>query len=260
MRYASHFPDMKSCHRLSGCQARILLHSDNVSLLAMAVRWAVVVILSQTASPLLLNVRLPTELRGVSCIQDLPVTRMGPTSGFLEPLALQQQAEELFELLLKLLRKAVNAVTSYNDGRIKAQLIAAVGAVARQRPSMLPGCLDVFKTLLKEVKEVLGAQHDEVQKLVAAETQLLIASGLTTEWSADLLEICELTGQSGSLEELSTQAKYKQISMITEDVDGTSRGNKRARKAESSKHVQVLVGLAEHSLARMSIVYASGLA
>ena len=217
-------------------QARILLHSDNVSLLAMATRWAVVVILSQTASPLLLNVRLPAELRGISCIQDLPTTRMGMhSSSLLEPLSLQQQAEELFELLLKLLRQAV---ASYNDGgRTKApQLIGAVGAVARQRPSMLPACLDVFKAILL-VKDALGAQvHGEIQKLVAAEIQLFVASGLTTEWSADLLDLCERTAQSGSFEELSTQAKYKQISMVTDDLDVASRATKRAKRTESSKH------------------------
>ncbi|CAE7246999.1 SYMPK [Symbiodinium microadriaticum] len=218
-------------------KARILLHSDNVSLLAMATRWAVVVILSQTASPLLLNVRLPAELRGISCIQDLPTARMGMhSSSLLEPLSLQQQAEELFELLLKLLRQAV---ASYNDGgRTKApQLIGAVGAVARQRPSMLPACLDVFKAILL-VKDALGAQvHGEIQKLVAAEIQLFVASGLTTEWSADLLDLCERTAQSGSFEELSTQAKYKQISMVTDDLEVASRATKRARRTESSKHV-----------------------
>jgi len=218
-------------------KARILLHSDNVSLLAMATRWAVVVILSQTASPLLLNVRLPAELRGISCIQDLPTTRMGmPSSSLLEPLSLQQQAEELFELLLKLLRQAVAA---YNDGgRAKApQLIGAVGAVARQRPSMLPACLDVFRAILP-VKDALGAQvHGEIQKLVAAEIQLFVASGLTAEWSADLLDLCDRTAQSGSLEELSTQAKYKQISTVTDDLDVASRAPKRARRTESSKHV-----------------------
>ncbi|CAE7301416.1 SYMPK [Symbiodinium sp. CCMP2456] len=218
-------------------KARILLHSDNASLLAMATRWAVVVILSQTASPLLLNVRLPAELRGISCIQDLPSTRMGMhSSSLLEPVSLQQQAEELFELLLKLLRQAV---ASYNDGgRAKApQLIGAVGAVARQRPSMLPACLDVFKAILL-VKDALGAQvHGEIQKLVAAEIQLFVASGLTAEWSADLLDLFDRTAQSGSLEELSTRAKYKQISMVTDDLDVASRATKRARRTESSKHV-----------------------
>ena len=223
------------------CQARILLHSDSTSLLGMAVRWAVAVILSQTASPLLLNVRLPAELRGVSCIQDLPATRTGMPTAFVEPVALQQQAAELYELLLKLLRQAT---ASYSDGgRAKApQLISAVGAVARQRPGMLPACLGMFKTLLQP-KEVLWAQaYDEIQKLIAMETQLLIASGLTTEWTAELLEICDLAGQSGSLEELLTCAKYKQVSAVTDDVDGTSRGNKRARR-DLSKHAEALASL-----------------
>ena len=167
------------------------------------------------------------------------MTRLGASTSFLEPTALQQQAEDLFQLLLKLLRQAV---TSYSEGgRAKApQLISAVGAVARQRPSMLPACLGMFKSLLQP-KEVLGAQtFDEIQRLVAAETQLFIASGLTKEWSAELLELYDLAGQSGSLEEVSTQAKYKQISAVTEDVDGTSRGNKRARRSDPSKHAQAL--------------------
>lgn len=133
------------------------MYSDHPVLLAAASRWAQMVILSQTPAPLLWHVqRVPMELRGVSCIQDLPshVTR---GSAFIDTVVLQQQAEQLYELLLQLLQQSISG---YNDaGKAKAPfLMRVLGSVARQRPAMLAPAVDIFKKILQQRKDVLGDQ------------------------------------------------------------------------------------------------------
>lgn len=148
-------------------KARILLYCDDPVLLAAAARWAQVVILSQTPAPLLLRARVPSELRGVSCVQDLPLHRGSATAFTFDSSALQQQAEQLFELLLQLLQQSISG---YNDGgnkhRAKAPfLIGVIGSVGRQRPAMLPAALDIFKKILEQPKQILGEQSfEEVRK------------------------------------------------------------------------------------------------
>ena len=219
-------------------QARILLYCDDPVLLAAAARWAQVVILSQTPAPLLLRARVPAELRGVSCVQDLPLHRGSATAFTFDSSALQQQAEQLFELLLQLLQQSISG---YNDGgnkhRAKAPfLIGVIGSVGRQRPAMLPAALDIFKKILEQPKQILGEQSfEEVRKLVCDEIQLLLASGLTAEWHPELMELLVVAlPRKGSLEDLATQSKYKQICNAADhEGDGLmARPKKRARKGD----------------------------
>lgn len=223
-------------------KARILLYCDDPVLLAAAARWAQVVILSQTPAPLLLRARVPAELRGVSCVQDLPLHRGSATAFTFDSSALQQQAEQLFELLLQLLQQSISG---YNDGgnkhRAKAPfLIGVIGSVGRQRPAMLPAALDIFKKILEQPKQILGEQSfEEVRKLVCDEIQLLLASGLTAEWHPELMELLVVAlPRKGSLEDLATQSKYKQICNAADhEGDGLmARPKKRARKGDP-KHV-----------------------
>ena len=216
-------------------QARILLYSDDPVLLGAAARWAKVVILSQTPAPVLLRARVPPELRGVSCIQDLS----GRSTAF-DSSVLQQQAEQLFELLVQLLQQST---FGYNDAKVHKTktpfLMEVVGSVARQRPAMLPAAFDMFKKTLEQPREALGESLEEVQKLVCNEVQLLLASGLTSEWHPELMELLALAlPRKGSLEDLATQSKYKQICNAAEyEGDGlVARAKKRARKGDP-KHV-----------------------
>ncbi|CAK8998153.1 unnamed protein product [Durusdinium trenchii] len=214
-------------------KARVLLYSDHPVLLAAASGWAQMVILSQTPAPLLWHVqRVPMELRGVSCIQDLPshVTR---GSAFIDTVVLQQQAEQLYELLLQLLQQSISG---YNDaGKAKAPfLMRVLGSVARQRPAMLAPAVDIFKKILQQRKDVLGDQSfAEVQNLVTEEVQVLLASQLTSEWHLELMELLDSLQRKGSLEDLTTQAKIKQICSVEgPEAADSARAQKRARKAE----------------------------
>lgn len=219
-------------------KARILLYSDEPVLLAAAARWAKTVILSQTPAPVLLRARVPPELRGVSCIQDLSFHGRCTADSS----ALQQQAEQLFELLLQLLQQST---FGYNDSKVHKTktpfLMGVVGSVARQRPAMLPAAFDMFKKILEQPKEALGDEgFEEVQKLVCNEVQLLLASGLTSEWHPELTELLAVAlPRKGSLEDLATQSKYKQICNAGEregrEGDESTRAKKRARK--DPKHV-----------------------
>ena len=219
-------------------KARILLYSDEPALVAAAARWAKTVILSQTPAPVLLRARVPPELRGVSCIQDLSFHGRCTADSS----ALQQQAEQLFELLLQLLQQST---FGYNDSKVHKTktpfLMGVVGSVARQRPAMLPAAYDIFKKILEQPKEALGDEgFEEVQKLVCNEVQLLLASGLTSEWHPELTELLAVAlPRKGSLEDLATQSKYKQICNAGEregrEGDEPTRAKKRARK--DPKHV-----------------------
>ncbi|CAJ1437691.1 unnamed protein product [Effrenium voratum] len=238
--------DASECQRLAEQlrrlqeKARILLYSDDSILVATATRWAQVVIVSQTASPVLLHARVPAKLRGVSCIQDLPLqnlqNRLGAAAVTLDPTSLQQQAEQFFELLLQLLQQAI---TGFDAGKAKIPpLLSAVGSVARQRPAMLASAFDIFKKILQQ-RDALGDGWEEVRQLVTDEVQLLLASGLTSEWHPELTELLVSSlPRKGSLEDLATQAKYKQICAAADrEGDGPlARAKKRARKADP-KHV-----------------------
>lgn len=215
-------------------EARILLYSDDPILLEAAARWAKAVILSQTPAPVLLSARVPPELRGITCIQDLPHGRSP-----LDASALQQQAEQLFELILQLLQQTASGFAA-KVHKIKTPiLLGVVGSIARQRPAMLPLAFGIFKKILEQPRATLG-ESLEVQKFVCDEVQLLLASGLTSEWHPELMELLAVAlPRKGSLEDLATQSKYKQIcNAIEHESDGSvARAKKRARKGDP-KHVR----------------------
>ena len=158
----------------------------------------------------------------------------------LDPTSLQQQAEQFFELLLQLLQQAI---TGFDAGKAKIPpLLSAVGSVARQRPAMLASAVDIFKKILQQ-RDALGDGWEEVRQLVTDEVQLLLASGLTSEWHPELTELLVSSlPRKGSLEDLATQAKYKQICAAADrEGDGPlARAKKRARKADP-KHVGSLL-------------------
>lgn len=190
-------------------KARILLHSDNSVLAASASKWATVVILSQTPAPLLLHPRIPSELRGVTCLQDALEQKNFDPSG------LQEQAEQLFEALLQLLQT-----------KAAPHLITAIASIARQRPAMFASAFHSFTKVLEE--------GDEMQHLVAEEVQVLLASGLTSEWHPEIMQLKEKCRGKLTLEDFTTQSKIKQICRAADrDGDGPSaRPKKRARKVE----------------------------
>lgn len=234
-------------------KARSLLESGSFVLQA-ATAWAEAVILAQSPSPLLLRARVPPELRGVGCLQDLTgaavqgrqtaAGSLGPV-GNLDVGALQQQAESLFETLRQLLQQAVSGYG--DDGRARLPiLLSSICSVARQRPAQMPAALETCKTLLWGIpQEALGvapfAQH-ELHGLVKEQIQELLASSLTAEWHAELSALLRSRPlrEKGSLEDLTTKAKYKQICAVADrEGDGplAPRAKKKARKAEPPKHV-----------------------
>ena len=196
-------------------KARILLHSDNSSLAASASKWATVVILSQTPAPLLLHPRIPLELRGVTCLQDLEQKNFDPSG-------LQEQAEQLFEVLLQLLQAKGAAGAA-------PHLISAIASIARQRPAMFASAFHSFTKVLEG-----SDTSDEMQHLVAEEVHLWLASGLTSEWHPEIMQLKEKLRAKLTLEDLQTQSKIKQICRAADrDGDGPSaRPKKRARKVE----------------------------
>ncbi|CAE8587951.1 unnamed protein product [Polarella glacialis] len=237
-------------------KVRAILETAGPALLSAGVHWAQVLVLAQTPSPLLLRARVPPELRGVSCLQDLLASRAeGPQGGrqagavpigaaasgaaagiaTLDPAALVTQAEGLFDLLCRLLQQAGS---SGGDARLQV-LLRCAGSIARQRPSLLPAAIEVFRSLLLQPSKE-GSGMDKVHDLVKEQLQLLLASGLTSEWQAELVSLLQSSGRLGSLEDLVTQAKYRQIcAMADKEGDGPAcpRPKKKARKIEPARHV-----------------------
>eukprot|EP00933_Yihiella_yeosuensis_P045764 TRINITY_DN41188_c0_g1_i1.p1 TRINITY_DN41188_c0_g1~~TRINITY_DN41188_c0_g1_i1.p1 ORF type:complete len:1267 (+),score=311.19 TRINITY_DN41188_c0_g1_i1:129-3929(+) len=236
---------------------RAQLETSSGELLAASTQWAQVLILAQTPSPLILRARVPLELRGIGCLEDLagasPQTARQPGSvmaaagaaaaSALDLSALQQQAESMFELLCRMLEQMASGYDATGSGSTSRlqlhSLLSCVGSVARQRPILLPSALAIFKKFLLQ-QPPAGATANDLRDLVREQIQLMLASTLTCEWHAELAALLKTSGQVGSLEDLVTQAKYKQICAVADqEGDGplAPRAKKRARKSEPPKHV-----------------------
>merc|ERR1719361_2429237 len=109
----------------------------------LATRWAKGFILAQTPSPLPTRIRVPSELRGVSCLQDLP----DKTTHFLDANTLRDKAQDLFRMLIGLLQKPQNG--SWNRIHFST-LLRCSSAIARQRPLLLGSVIEAWSQLLGE--------------------------------------------------------------------------------------------------------------
>merc|ERR1719162_490308 len=120
-------------------------------LFQLATRWAKVAILAQTPSPVLQRVRVPPELRGVSCLQDFPEK----IAYHLDLNSIRQQAEDLFYLLCNVTEHPPQTCNGKWQRSQIAALLHCLASVSRQRPIFMRSALDVWRRLLQEASAVL---------------------------------------------------------------------------------------------------------
>eukprot|EP00929_Paragymnodinium_shiwhaense_P096994 TRINITY_DN58761_c0_g1_i1.p1 TRINITY_DN58761_c0_g1~~TRINITY_DN58761_c0_g1_i1.p1 ORF type:complete len:1236 (-),score=362.70 TRINITY_DN58761_c0_g1_i1:102-3809(-) len=203
------------------------------ALFRQVVRWVRVCVLTQTPSTLLVRIRIPTELRGASCLQDFP-----SRAGLLLNLdGLRRHGEELFDWLCKLILEPAKGLWS----RLHiAALIRCAASIGRQRPSLLRRFVEVLRPLLKNtaaedadgVLPVAQADAPFLGQLLWEEVQRLLASSVALEWHSELLELLGASGDvCGLLEEVSTQAKYQQIRTAAEKRPLTDAKDSLAKRA-----------------------------
>lgn len=221
----------------------------------LATRWAKAFILAQTPSPLPTRIRVPSDLRGVCCLQDLPEK----TTRWLDPNTLRDKAQDLFRMLIGLLQKPPNG--SWNHMHFSS-LLCCSSAIARQRPSLLGSVIEAWSQLLGEAAKAAATAAEapaaktaatsppqppvgnnvdlqETRQLLDSEIQCLLTSSLTTEHHVKLVELLRLVGVAGPLEDLTTQAKYQQICEATERHAAELNGEPKAKRPRKTrtKHV-----------------------
>mmetsp|Transcript_125854 Transcript_125854/g.245532 ORF Transcript_125854/g.245532 Transcript_125854/m.245532 type:complete len:1228 (+) Transcript_125854:99-3782(+) len=219
----------------------------------LATRWAKAFILAQTPSPLPTRIRVPSELRGVSCLQDLP----DKTTRWLDPNMLRDKAQDLLRMLISLLQKPPNG--SWSRMHLSS-LLRCSSAVARQRPLLLGAVIEAWSQLLGEAARAAataapaakaaaasppkpsGGNHvdlAETKQLLDSEIQYLLTSSLTVEHHVKLVELLRLVGVAGPLEDLTTQAKYQQICEAMEQYAAELNGEPKAKRARKTKAKRV---------------------
>lgn len=240
--------------KLSGAIVALLLGGcpEQPSLFQLAARWAKVSILAQTPSPLAIRVRVPPELRGVGCLEDFPEK----ATYHLDLGKVHQQADERLAMLCKLLETPPDGMgKAWPRGHARA-LLSALGAAARQRPAMLRQVLDSWcRTLVKAEASPTEAGNgasngqaksasttSELRELVWDEVLRLMASNLTAERRAEMADLLRSAGLAGCLEDLATQAKYRQLCSAAERW-GTL-GEPKAKRRRTTLARRLWVGAA----------------
>eukprot|EP00928_Gymnodinium_smaydae_P099430 TRINITY_DN947_c0_g2_i1.p1 TRINITY_DN947_c0_g2~~TRINITY_DN947_c0_g2_i1.p1 ORF type:complete len:1251 (+),score=242.59 TRINITY_DN947_c0_g2_i1:86-3754(+) len=206
-------------------------------LFRQVIRFLRIVVLVQTPSPLVLRVRVPTDLRGASCLQDLPAL----PGTYLDLDGLHRQATELFQQLCRWLDDPPQGRWPRKH---VAALLQAVTSICRQRPDLFQPLLDLLRRLLRSSSAVLERKQQEalpvapadaefLHDLVVEEIQCLMASQVAAAWHADLVELLSTAdGVVGSMEDLLSQAKYHQIHSLS-DSKREKNGEPKAKKARA---------------------------
>lgn len=221
---------------VSGCP-------QHPGLFALAARWAKVAILAQTPSPVLQKIRVPPEIRGVSCLQDFPERIVH----HLDLNSCRQQSEDLFFSMCHLMEHPPQGRWQRSN---MGALIKCCSSISRQRPMFLRGVLDIWRRLLKDTSAVLDgkapsralpvtlADTGYLRQRVWTEIQTMLASNILVEWRGELVEVLRGMGVSGSLEDLVTQAKCQQMCTVlkkrSSEVNSDAR-KKRLRAYEPAR-------------------------
>lgn len=214
---------------MTGCPGR-------PKLFAAAARWAKSVVLTQTLSPLLLRARIPPELRGASCLQDLPHRAVASTSTQTDPTTLRQTADTVFKDVVALLERPPQG--TWQEPQLKS-LLSCLGTIGRQRPPFLPEVLDCWRRSSRRAAEITAGGEEVFRSILRKELRTLLASNLIGTARADISAFLRSEGVKGSLEDLSTEAKYNQIlaaaGVPDKEVTSAPRPKKRARREPPKK-------------------------
>jgi len=228
---------------------REILHSgcpQQPRLFGAATKWAKVQVLTQTPSSVAAKIRIPPELRGVSCLDELPVKVRDHGKGVqFDAGSLKQQAEDLVVVMCQLVEQPPKG--RWSRAHMGA-LVHSMVAIGRQRPMFLRQILDTLNKVIVEVNaamtgrpsalgqmSVVPADAPHLQQLVQVELQSLLSSQLTVDRHGEIMEMLQEIGHVGTVEDLVVQAKYDQIRRAVDRPAAEEPSAKRAKHSAIKK-------------------------